>query len=121
MNSRRVVTGTKWALAFGALAATVLVYRSWLHVNPTTVALTLLLLILILATEWGLRYAVTISIAATTCYNFFFLPPVGTFTISDPQNWLALFAFLATAIIASRLSQRRCWRAASCRRAAMSG
>ncbi len=106
MNSRRVVTGTKWALAFGALAATVLVYRSWLHVNPTTVALTLLLLILILATEWGLRYAVTISIAATTCYNFFFLPPVGTFTISDPQNWLALFAFLATAIIASRLSQR---------------
>ena len=71
-----------------------------------TVALSLLLLILLLAAEWGLRYAVVISIAATACYNFFFLPPVGTFTIADPQNWLALFAFLITAIIASRLSHR---------------
>ncbi len=106
MHSRRVVTITRWTLAFGALAGIVLVYRLWLHVNSTTVALTLLLLILVIAAEWGLRYAVVISVAATTCYNFFFLPPVGTFTISDPQNWLALFAFLATSIIASRLSQR---------------
>jgi two-component system sensor histidine kinase KdpD len=82
------------------------VFRLWVHVNPTTVALVLLLLILVLAAEWGLRYAVAASLAATACYNFFFLPPVGTFTITDPQNWLALFAFLATAILASRLSQR---------------
>jgi two-component system, OmpR family, sensor histidine kinase KdpD len=106
MNSRRVVTIMRWILAFGALAGIVLAYRHWLHVNPTTAALSLLLLILLLAAEWGLRYAVVISIAATACYNFFFLPPVGTFTIADPQNWLALFAFLATAIIASRLSHR---------------
>jgi two-component system sensor histidine kinase KdpD len=82
------------------------VFHSWFHVNQTTVALVLLLLILVLAALWGLRYAVIISIAATACYNLFFLPPVGTFTIADPQNWLALFAFLSTAIIASRLSQR---------------
>ena len=36
--------------------------------------------------------------------NFFFLPPVGTFTIADPQNWVALVAFLAAAVIASQLS-----------------
>jgi two-component system sensor histidine kinase KdpD len=106
MHSRRLISITRWMLAFGALAGIVLVYRHWLHVNPTTVALTLLLFILVLAAEWELRYAVGVSIVATACYNFFFLPPVGTFTISDPQNWLALFAFLATAIIASRLSQR---------------
>src|SRR5882757_1403493 len=105
MNSRRIIESTRWLLASGALAGIVFVYRHWLHVNPTTVALTLLLLILLLAAEWGLRYAVVISIAATACYNFFFLPPVGTFTISDAQNWLALFVFLATAIVASRLSQ----------------
>src|ERR1019366_3310272 len=34
------------------------------------------------------------------------LPPVGTFTIADPQNWVALFAFLATAILAGQLSDR---------------
>jgi two-component system sensor histidine kinase KdpD len=36
--------------------------------------------------------------------NFFFFPPVGTFTIADPQNWVALFVFLIVAVIASNLS-----------------
>ncbi len=106
MNSPRVIAAVRWTTALGALSLMVVVYRRWLHVNPTTVAVTLLLLILVLAAEFGLRYAVAVSILATAAYNFFFLPPVGTFTIADPQNWLALFAFLATAIIASRLSQR---------------
>ena len=106
MNSRRAVAIVRWTIAALALAGIVLVYRRWLHVNPTTVALTLLLLILILAAKWSLRYAVGISLAATACYNFFFLPPVGTFTVADPQNWLALFAFLTTSVIGSRLSQR---------------
>ncbi len=106
MNSRRTVAVTRWSLAFAALAGIVLVYHRWLHVNPTTVALTLLLFILLLAAEWGLRYAVVISVVATALYNFFFLPPIRTFTITDPQNWLALLAFLVTAIVASRLSER---------------
>jgi two-component system sensor histidine kinase KdpD len=37
-------------------------------------------------------------------YNFFFLPPIGRLTIADPQNWVALLVFLATAITASQLS-----------------
>ena len=45
------------------------------------------------------------SIAATACYNYYFLPPIGTFTVSDPQNWVALIAFLATGVVGSRLSQ----------------
>src|SRR6185437_10547399 len=106
MNSRRAISIARWFLAFSALAGIVLVYQRWLHVNPATVAFTLLLFILLLAAKWGLRYAVVISIIATACYNFFFLPPIHTFTIADPQNWLALFAFLTTAIIASRLSER---------------
>ncbi len=88
------------------LTGIVAVYHLWVHVNPTTVALTLLLLVLFLAARWGLRYAVATSIAATVCYNFFFLPPIGTFTISDPQNWLGIFAFLTVAVVGSRLSER---------------
>jgi two-component system sensor histidine kinase KdpD len=106
VNSQRIVSLARWTLATAALAGIVTVYQRWLHVNPTTVALTLLLFILMLAAKWGLRYAVAVSIAATVCYNYYFLPPVRTFTISDPQNWLALLAFLATAVIASRLSDR---------------
>ncbi len=100
------MTVTPWVLAFGALAGIVTIYRFWFHVNPTTVALTLLLFILLLAANWSLRAVVAISVAATACYNFYFLPPVGAFTISDPQNWLTLFVFLATAVVGSRLSQR---------------
>ena len=106
MNSRRFTTAIRWVIAFTALAGIVTTYRRWLHVNPTTVALTLLLYILLLAARWSLRYAVAVSIVATACYNFYFLPPIGTFTIADPQNWLALFAFLATSVVGSRLSQK---------------
>lgn len=94
-----------WLSTFGALAVIVLIYRLWLHANPTTVALTLVLYVLVVAAQLRLRYAVVASVVATAFYNFFFLPPVGTFTIADPQNWLTLFAFLVTSVIGSRLSQ----------------
>ena len=82
------------------------IYRHLIHVNPTTVALTFLLLVLVVSTSWGLRCAIFLALLATLAFNFYFLPPVGTFTISDPQNWVALFAFLATAILAGELSDR---------------
>ncbi len=82
------------------------VFLRVIRVNPTTVALILLLAVLVISASWGLTYAVITAIVATTAFNFFFLPPVGTFTIADPQNWVALAAFLVTAIIASHLSER---------------
>jgi len=88
------------------LALIVLVYRKLLHVNPTTVALTFLLAILSIAAAWGLRYSLPMSLAAALCFNFFFLPPVGTFTIADTQNWVALLAFFISSVIASNLSER---------------
>jgi two-component system, OmpR family, sensor histidine kinase KdpD len=84
----------------------VALYRLVVHVNPTTVAVTYLLAVLVVSATWGLWYAIAFAIAATLAFNYFFLPPVGTFTIADTQNWIALVAFLATAIIASELSER---------------
>src|SRR5258708_9114765 len=46
------------------------------------------------------------SVGATLGYNYFFLPPVGTFIVADPQNWVALVPFLATSVLASDLSSR---------------
>jgi len=74
------------------------------HVSPTTVALTLLLVVLGTATLARLRIAIVVAIVATLALNYFFLPPVGTFTIADPQNWIALVVFLIVAVIASQLS-----------------
>src|SRR5580698_1704940 len=74
--------------------------------NPTSVGFAYLLLVLLLASTWGLVEATVASVAATLAFNFFFLPPIGKFTIADPQNWVALFSFLTTALITSRLSAR---------------
>src|ERR1700678_1108863 len=98
-------------LAFRYLAMTsavlliTLVYRSILHVNQTTVALTFLVVIQLVAFGWGLVYSVYLSIVCTALYNFFFLPPIGTFLITSPENWVALLVFLASGIFMSNISE----------------
>jgi two-component system sensor histidine kinase KdpD len=88
----------------GALAAVTALLRTLPDVSPTTVALTLLLIVLGTATIARLGTAIVASIVAMFAFNFFFLPPVGTLTIANPQNWIALIAFLIVAVIASNLS-----------------
>ena len=89
-----------------AVPAVVLLYTRVLHANATTVALTFLLVVLVISANWGFWYAAAVALVSTLAFNYFFLPPFGTFTIADPQNWVALFAFLATAMIAGQLSER---------------
>jgi two-component system sensor histidine kinase KdpD len=74
------------------------------EVKTTTVALSFLLVVLFAAATRGIGPAILVSVTGMLCFNFFFLPPFGTFTIYDPQNWVLLCAFLVTAIIASQLS-----------------
>jgi two-component system, OmpR family, sensor histidine kinase KdpD len=96
----------QYAACVAATEIVVQVYRRLVHVNPTTVALTFLLMVLWVAAYWGFRFSVFLAILATLAFNYYFLPPVGTFTVADPQNWVALFAFLVTAGIASQLADR---------------
>src|SRR6266511_4832624 len=104
--SRRLAVRDIVVLAGGLIvtAVAVGVLRRIPGVNHTTVGLALLLVVLGTATLGKLWIATVVAIAATMAFNFFFFPPVGTFTIADPQNLIALFAFLAAAVIASRLS-----------------
>src|ERR1700740_1864803 len=88
------------------LASITFGYSRLLHVNQTTVALSFLLAILAVSAVWGMTVSVFMSISAMLLFNYFFLPPVGTFTITDPQNWVALFAFLFTSIVGGQLSAR---------------
>ena len=76
------------------------------RINPTTVALAFLLVILLVATLWGSGPAVFASLLGVVCFNFFFLPPFGTFAISAPDNWIAFLAFLVTAFTVGQLSAR---------------
>ena len=106
MLSRLPIRFLHAVVALGILAAITFFYRDVLRVNQTTVALTFVVAILAVSTFWGFTVSAFMSLAAMLAFNYFFLPPVGTFTIADPQNWAALFAFLAASLIASQLAAR---------------
>jgi len=88
-----------------AVVAETYLCTHWLRLNVTTVGFLFLVTVLLIATAWGLAEALAGSVVATLCYNYFFFPPVGTFTIDDPMNWVALMAFLITSVTASQLSE----------------
>src|SRR5213082_853480 len=91
-------------VSLAVVAGITLFYRHVVSVNHTTVALSFLLAILAVSAVWGMLVSAFISIVAMLTFNYFFLPPVGTFTIADPQNWVALFALLTVSLVASHLS-----------------
>ena len=105
---RRSLLDHKWAgyvvaaLSVGALTLFLKIIGE--HVNAATVSLALLLNVLFIATRWGSLPALVASILALLSFNFFFLPPFGTFTIAATDNWIALLAFLVTAVTAGQLS-----------------
>jgi two-component system sensor histidine kinase KdpD len=92
------------AAGLAATAITVATFRALPGVVPTTVGLALLVVVLATATLGRLWVASVVAIVATAAFNFYFFPPIGTFTIADPQNWVAVVAFLVAAVIASQLS-----------------
>lgn len=90
------------ALSVIAVTAVLVLFR--VQINATTVALTMTLAILFIATFIGSGPAFFASVLAMLCFNYFFLPPVGTLTIADPQNWIALFVFFIVSLTAGQLS-----------------
>ena len=58
------------------------------------------------AVRFGLWPSLLASVAASLCYNFFFLPPIYTFTITDPTNVAAFFFFMLIAILVSNVAAR---------------
>jgi two-component system sensor histidine kinase KdpD len=105
---QRVLVGRTFGLvsAIAIIAGITFFYRHVLAANQTTVALSFLLAILAVSAVWGMAVSTSMSVTAMLAFNYFFLPPVGTFTIADPQNWVALAAFLVTSLVGSQLSAR---------------
>jgi two-component system sensor histidine kinase KdpD len=92
------------ATVVGIISAITAICFRLIPVNATTAGFVYLVAILFIAARWGLSEALVGSFVAVGCFNYFFLPPIRTFTVADPQNWVALIAFLATSITASHFS-----------------
>jgi two-component system, OmpR family, sensor histidine kinase KdpD len=71
-----------------------------------SISLVFLMAVLSSAIAWGLLPSLFAAVASMLAYNFFFLPPLYTFTVADPENVLALFFFLVVAVIVSNLTAR---------------
>ena len=76
------------------------------RMNETAVALVLLLVVLVVAAVSSRVVAIVASLVAFACYNFFFLPPVGTFSIAKKDDLVALVVLLAVSLIGSHLSHQ---------------
>ncbi len=105
MNKFAQHNAVRYSAAVGGIALTTAILEPFQpRLSSTTVALALLLIILFTATFIGRNPALLASAVAMLCFNYFFLPPVHTWTISEPQNLIAWAAFSITAITAGELS-----------------
>jgi two-component system sensor histidine kinase KdpD len=98
-------------------AAVVIVTGAIALINPYVPVLSLgvlyLFAVLPVAVAYGLVFAIAVSVASMLAFNWFFLPPVHTFTLADSSNWFALAVYLGTAVVVSELAARSRRRAAS--------
>jgi two-component system sensor histidine kinase KdpD len=95
-----------YAGSFGMVVAALLIGLLLQRFGITNVALVFLTAVLAAAITYGIWPSLFACLVATLAYNFFFLPPLYTFTIADPENVVALFFFTVVAIVASYLSAR---------------
>jgi Osmosensitive K+ channel histidine kinase len=91
-----------WTSAIGSIALVTAV-GSAIGLNPNTVGFVYLIAVLLISLWGGLLAGTVSSVMATLCYNFFFFPPLYTFTIETPANWFALIAFLVASVTVNRL------------------
>lgn len=100
MHSMRDVARLVMALVVvGAVTACALLVRA----NAAATGFVFLITVLGIAVTTNLAISLVSSVAAALCYNFFFFPPVGTFVIHEPANWVALLTFFIASMLVSRL------------------
>jgi len=87
-----VLCTTKLTLAFGMLA------------NASTTAFSFLIIVLLSAFFGDFLVALTTSIVAALCFDYYFLPPFGTFNITSFFDWISLATFLLASVMISRLT-----------------
>lgn len=93
-------------LLLGTSAIAIAVIGFLLRVNLSTAGSLELILVLLVALRFGFVQATVVSVTAFWCLNFLFTAPFFTFVVADPQNWVSLVTFEATALLVSGLSNK---------------
>src|SRR4051794_24621100 len=110
MSVRRIGLAEGAVAALASAGAVALVTAAIAVAKPYVPVLSLGVLyvfaVLPVAVAWGLVFAVPVSVASMLAFNWFFLPPVHTFTLRDSENWFALAVYVVTALVVSELAAR---------------
>jgi len=97
----------RYAVAGIALSAVALVLvQVRVHVNLATACLVLVLAVMATASVLGSGPALLSALLATFVVNYFFIPPIYSWGIRDPQNWVAFAVFVICAVTVGQLSSR---------------
>ncbi len=91
---------------------TAVIYLFRASVPVLSLGVLYLFAVLPIAVVWGRVFSIPVALASMLAFNFFFLPPVHTFTLLDERDWFALAVYLVTAIVVSDLASRARRRAA---------
>jgi two-component system sensor histidine kinase KdpD len=95
----------QWSAAtLGVAAVTFLL--SLVRVNETAAGLVFLTIVVWFATRAGIRRALYVALLCALCFDFYFLPPVHTFGLAGPQEWIEMLSFLVSCVIVGRLAER---------------
>ena len=109
---RRLLTGVlASAVAVALVTAAIALLRS--HVPVLSLGVLYVFAVLPIAVVWGLRLAIPVSVASMLAFEWFYLPPVHRFSLSNSENWFALAVYLVTAVVVSELAARSRRRAAA--------
>jgi two-component system sensor histidine kinase KdpD len=93
-------------VALVGLALSTLIIYPLAHVAPVvSLGVVYLPAVLVVSIIWGLWFGAATALVAAAAFNYFHLPPVGRFTLSNPSNWVALVTFFVVALIASSLAE----------------
>jgi two-component system sensor histidine kinase KdpD len=96
-----------WPILIACFGIALLTYAGFsLQINLVTISSLYLLIVVGMASLCGFWQASLTSLIAVACLDYFFMPPVLRFNVTDPQDWTALGAFEVTALVISRLSAR---------------
>jgi two-component system sensor histidine kinase KdpD len=106
LGGTRPNRATGLAVSVGLVAATTgAIYPLKLIAHPDALSVVYLPAVLVVSAYWGLALGIGTSLLGAAAFNYFHLPPTGRFTIADSRNWVALVAFVVTAIVVSTIAE----------------
>src|ERR1700757_1233465 len=95
----------QWSLAtLGVASITFLL--SLARANETAAGLVFLTIVVWFATRAGIRRALYVALLCALCFDYYFLPPLHTFRLAGPQEWIEMFSFVVSCVIVGRLAER---------------